>query len=118
VFFELTEDLMEHLAGFRDHIVPDPFLLLYLLHVRIQRLGHLGFDDGIGVILQCVNDRPPHQGGPHRVPLDVTAGEELPHHLMTGTLCSQSQLLHTLDEPTLAVPRRGLGLLGLQDHLP
>ena len=45
VCLELVEGLVQHLAGFLDHVLPGPFALLDLLHVRFDRLGHVGPGD-------------------------------------------------------------------------
>src|SRR5512136_1451445 len=48
---KLVKCTVQHLPGFQDHIFTCPFCLLDLLHVRFNRLGHIGFCDHIGMLL-------------------------------------------------------------------
>ncbi len=71
MLFELVKYLVKHLARLGDDVVPAPFVLLDVLHVIFQGLGHHGLRDGVGMVFKRLDDCPPDKGGPKRGSLHV-----------------------------------------------
>ena len=107
VCFQLVECRMQHAAGFFNDIVPGAFALLNLLHVRLDRLRHVGFCDRISVVFERFGHDPAHKGRAQRVSFHVLAGDQFCDDLVPGALCSQTEFLHPLDELALRVPGPG-----------
>ena len=84
------------------------------VHVGLEMGGHLGRGDAGSVLLQGLGHLDARLGGFHRVAVDVAPVVEVLDDVVPRGLGAEAVLLHQLDQRALAVPRRRLGLLGVE----
>ena len=82
VGLELVKRLVQHLAGFPDHVLPRPCALLDLLHMGFDRLGHVGPGDHVGMLFQRFGDHSADKGRAKGRAFHVFAGDEICDHFM------------------------------------
>ena len=93
VCLELVEGMVEHLPGLLDHVLPGPLALLDQLHVRLERLGHPGFGNRIGMLFERFGNYPPDKGRAERCAFHVLPRDQLGNHFVPGALRAKAEPL-------------------------
>src|SRR5208282_3674452 len=88
VSLKLIKCGMQHGPRFGDDIIAGASTLFNLLHMRFYRLGHIGFCDRVGIMLECFCHDPPYKSRAQGVSFNVFAGDQFCDYFVPGAFCT------------------------------